>query len=260
MITHLSYSERANLCLSPLGQHILQLLDDKQSNLALSADVTEAEKLLELADTLGPEICILKTHIDIISDFTPTLTQELRRLADKHHFLIFEDRKFADIGNTVKQQYSGGIYHISEWAELVNAHILPGPGLVKGIAEVGREKKNRGLLLIAEMSSEGHLLDKAYVQNTLKIAESHADFVIGFITQHALCSDEHWINFTPGVKLKAGKDKLGQQYITPEIAINQNGSDIIIVGRGIIQAADPLAQAQEYRKKGWDCYLERCKS
>jgi len=257
MITHLSYTERSSLCLSTLGRHLLQLLDDKQTNLALSADVTHAEKLLEIADNLGPEICILKTHIDIISDFSPELTKNLRKLAEKHRFLIFEDRKFADIGNTVKLQYGGGMYHIADWAELVNAHCLPGPGIVKGIAEVGR-KKNRGLILLAEMSSAGHLMDEAYVANTLQMAESHADFVIGFITQHALSDDAHWINFTPGVKLNAGSDSLGQQYITPEIAINKHGADIIIVGRGILEAPDSLAEAQKYRKKGWECYLKRC--
>jgi uridine monophosphate synthetase len=256
MTSRLSYSERANYCLSPVAQRLLQLLDEKQTNLTLSADVTSGQQLLELASLLGPEICMLKTHIDIIEDFTPALTQELRHLAQKHHFLLFEDRKFADIGNTVKHQYEGGIYRIADWADIVNAHSLPGPGIIRGLAEVGR-KKNRGLVLLAEMSSALHLMTLDYIKNTLKMAEQFADFVIGFITQHGLSADPHWINMTPGVKLEGGTDAFDQQYVTPEKAIYENGADIIIVGRGIMTAKNPLAEARKYREHGWNAYCKR---
>jgi uridine monophosphate synthetase len=233
-------------------------MEDKQSNLALSADVTSAETLLALAEDLGPEICILKTHIDIIHDFTPELINQLRKIALKHRFLLFEDRKFADIGNTVKLQYEGGIYHIADWADLINAHSLPGPGIIQGLAEVGR-KKNRGLLLLAEMSSANHLLTRDYMQQTVKMAEQFADFVIGFITQRALSDDPHWINLTPGIKLETQADHFGQQYTTPYQAIIEQGSDVIIVGRGIIQAKDPASAAKKYRENGWESYLARCR-
>lgn len=253
----LTYTERAKQCTSLSGKKLLTLLDEKQTNLALSADVTSAQALLDLANRLGPEICLLKTHIDIISDFTPALTQELSKLAEQHHFLIFEDRKFADIGNTVKHQYEGGVYRIADWAHLVNAHTLPGPGIVKGLAEVGHEK-NRGLILLAEMSSAGHMMDANYIKQTLAMAQQFPEFVIGFVTQHAVSSDTQWINFTPGIKLETGTDSLGQQYVTPENAILENGTDIIIVGRGIISAKDALAEARSYRQRGWNAYRQRC--
>lgn len=257
MQNRLSYAERAAYCKNALAKQLFFLLNEKQSNLALSADVTRSDELLALADRLGPEICILKTHVDILEDFTPQFTKDLQALAEKHQFLIFEDRKFADIGNTVKHQYQLGIYHISDWAHIINAHSLPGPGIVSGLSEVGLAKQ-RGLLLLAEMSSAGNLFDAKYIKETLQMAEQFPEFVIGFISQRKLSDDPHWIYMTPGVQLAEGRDHLGQQYVTPQKALIENGSDIIIVGRGILQAKNPLVEAQKYRQAGWDAYCS-CK-
>lgn len=104
----LSYKRRAELLeTSPMASQLLRLMEEKKSNLCVSADVTESSELLRVAEELGPLICVLKTHVDILQDFTPTVTDKLSQLALKHRFLIFEDRKFADIGNTVKLQYEG---------------------------------------------------------------------------------------------------------------------------------------------------------
>jgi uridine monophosphate synthetase len=255
-VSHLSYFERSAYARSLQAKQLLQLMDEKKTNLALSADVTNAKTLLALADLHGPQICMLKTHIDIIDDFTPDLIAALQALAKKHDFLLFEDRKFADIGHTVKHQYAHGLYHIVEWADIINAHSLPGPSIVQGLAEVGRIK-NRGMILIAEMSSLGHLMTVEYIKNTLSIAEQFPDFVIGFITQHALSADPQWINFTPGIQFLKKNDALSQQYITPEQAILDQGSDVIIVGRGIIHAANPVAEADRYRAAGFSAYQKR---
>ncbi len=252
----LTYSERAKLCVNQTAKQLLQLMDDKQTNLALAADVTTKKELLQIASELGPHICVLKTHIDIIEDFDTELITELQRLSEKHDFLIFEDRKFADIGNTVKEQYQGGIYHIVDWAHITNAHTVPGPGIIQGLKEIGMFK-NRGLLLLAEMSSQGTLAQGEYTQKTVQMALDNKDFVIGFITMSQLIDEPFFINFTPGVQIAKAADSLGQQYNTPANVIGKQKSDIIIVGRGIYAAPDPIAEANKYREAGWQSYLHR---
>jgi len=177
-------------------------------------------------------------------------------LAIQHNFLIFEDRKFADIGNTVSLQFSKGVYRISEWADLVNAHIVPGPGVIQGLRDGGLNKSG-GLLLLAEMSSEGSLATGPYTEKAVELAKQYSEFVVGFISQRELISDGSFLHFTPGVKLSQGTDTLGQQYDTPKSAILERGSDIIIVGRGILEATSKVKAAQEYQKAGWDAYTER---
>ncbi len=65
VISHLSYSERVHYCLSPVAKHLLQLMDEKETNLALSADVTSAKTLLELADLMGPRKFVCSKRISI---------------------------------------------------------------------------------------------------------------------------------------------------------------------------------------------------
>ncbi|KAJ3060418.1 orotidine 5'-phosphate decarboxylase [Rhizoclosmatium hyalinum] len=264
-MSHLkTYAERAALHKNPSAKRLFELMERKQSNLSASVDVTTKAELLRITEAIGPYIVVLKTHIDILSDFDADTAVQLTRLADKHDFLIFEDRKFADIGNTVKLQYSSGVHKIASWAHITNAHIVPGEGIVKGLAEVGVPLQ-RCLLLLAEMSSKGSLATGEYTLEALRIARRNKDFCVGFIGQRRLeglipnetGEEEDFIYMTPGVQLGSKGDGLGQQYRTPREVVLECGCDVIIVGRGIYGSGDLVENAKVYQKAGWDAYLER---
>src|SRR5271169_516681 len=95
-ITKSSFSERAKNATHPLSSYLLRLMTLKSSNLCLSADVLTTSQLLQLADTVGPSIVVLKTHYDLISNWDYNLATgtgaKLAHLARRHGFLIFEGR------------------------------------------------------------------------------------------------------------------------------------------------------------------------
>lgn len=357
----------------------------KQSNLCVSADVNTARELLSLADKVGPSIVVLKTHYDLVSgwDYRPDegTGAHLAQLARKHGFLIFEDRKYCDIGSTVQMQYVGGTARVIEWAHIVNANISAGIPMVGAMAEAAakwRERINyevrtsvtvgtpvsddfdeddedmdddeadadfyerngggarrtssrgnldinmmppppprdadgrkgsivsittvtqsfepadsprlskslsdvddvvfpgieeapleRGLLLLAQMSSAGSLMNAEYTAACVEAARKNRDFVMGYVAQENLNDgpEDNFVHMTPGCKLPPDGeeengdgmegDGMGQQYNTPAKLVGICGTDIVIVGRGIIKAGDPRGEAERYRGKAWKAYQAR---
>ncbi|KAJ6598941.1 orotidine monophosphate decarboxylase [Mycena vulgaris] len=267
-----TYAQRALRHTNPAAKLLLETIERKKSNLAVSVDVASSKDFLSIIDVVGPFVCLIKTHIDIIEDFTPSLITDLQALGAKHDFVIFEDRKFADIGNTVALQYSSGVHKIASWSHLTNAHPVPGPSIITGLSSVGLPL-GRGLLLLAEMSTKGSLASGSYTEAAVQMARAHRDFVVGFIAQRRMdgvgaeaneTMEEDFLILTPGVGLDVKGDGMGQQYRTPQEVVLQSGCDVIIVGRGIYgndptQVSSIATQAKRYREDGWAAYLARIK-
>ncbi|KAJ3909869.1 orotidine-5'-monophosphate decarboxylase [Lentinula edodes] len=281
-----TYGQRIQNHTNPAAKLLLETMERKKSNLAVSVDVTKSKDFLAIIDAVGPFVCLVKanlfpsghhllffslgTHVDIIEDFDQSLVQQLQDLSIKHDFVIFEDRKFADIGNTVALQYSSGVHKIANWSHITNAHPVPGPSIISGLSSVGLPL-GRGLLLLSEMSTKGALAVGSYTQEAVRMARAHRDFVIGFIAQRTMegigmqentVDKDDFLILTPGVGLDAKGDAMGQQYRTPRQVILESGCDVIIVGRGIY-GKDPglvdeiRAQAKRYMEAGWEAYQDR---
>ena len=211
----------------------------------------------------------MKTHIDFLSDFSPSSIRDLTKLSEKHDFLIFEDRKLVDIGSTAKVQYARGDRRIHSWAHIVNACVLAGEGTVQSIDQVihDADLSMRGTLILAEMTSKGSQATGPYTRASVEVARKYSSSVIGFVATKelsqcapaSLSTDEDFVIFTTGVNLSSKGDNLGQQYQAPTTAM-QSGSDFLIVGRGVYAASDPVAAVKEYQKAGWEAYLQRIKS
>lgn len=233
-----------------------KLMQDKQSNVILSLDVETSDEFFTILEATADDIVMVKTHVDILKDFSEGFIHRLQEIAEKRRLMIFEDRKFADIGNTVRMQYRGGIHHIADWAAFVTVHMIPGEAILRGLFD-GLE--GRSSFLLARMSAKDNLITENYTRKVLELGRKNSNVVSGFIGHGTSEAEirklrnkipEDMLLLMPGVQLQSTGDGLGQQYITPAMAVS-GGANAIIVGRGITHAPKPAEAARSYREAAW---------
>ena len=258
------WGERWASSSSDIARKYMEVAARKQSLVCLAADRNTMDGLFELIESVGPYIAALKTHVDLVDDWTAQAWAEFCKAAENADLLIFEDRKFADIGKISRSQMAG-IYDIRSWADLVTSHLISGPDVVDGLqagwSDVGR---TGGVLLLAQMSSRGNLLDPQYTEQVVSKGKVHPG-VFGFIGNGSRPDELSQLRqkvgtekmiWTPGVNLDTGDGEMGQRYGDPRSAVLA-GSDCIIVGSGIHRAKNPAKAAQEYALASWNALNER---
>lgn len=251
--TYGTISKKTN---NKITKRLLNIIQSKKTNLCVSADVNTKSELLKLANEVGPFICILKTHIDTISDFDEDLVKSLKQLSLKHNFLIFEDRKFADIGHIAKRQFINPPFNISQWADLITVHTIAGSSSIEALKNDAINNKV-GLIVVAQMSTKDTLTNSDYTNKAIQIAEKNRDLVVGVVSQTKRSDSEDILMLTPGINIHESCDGMGQVYNTPQNAIETRGVDIIIVGRGVYTSNNPEKIVSKYREIGWNSYLKR---
>jgi len=251
-------------CTDSISKKYMEVACKKQSLVCLAADRPTMDGLHQLIDDVGEHIAALKTHVDLVDDWTSEGWNAFCEKAKMADLLIFEDRKFADIGK-ITQGQMGGIYNIRGWSDLVTSHLISGPDIVDGIQGAWKDvNREGGVLLLAQMSSRGNLLDAEYTADVIALGREHPG-VFGFIGNGSNPEDvsklrriagEGRMIWTPGVNIQTGDGEQGQRYGSPEEAVKA-GSDCIIVGSGIHKSDDPKASAKAYAEASWNALLHR---
>ena len=255
---------RWETCDNSMVRQYMDVVCKKQTLVILAADLRTMGELSNLIVAVGPHIAALKTHVDLVDDWTAEGWAALCELAKQHDLLIFEDRKFADIGPISRGQMAG-VYDIRSWANVVTAHGISGPDIVDGLCagwnDVGREG---GVLLLAQMSSRGNLFGWKGTQMPW-YRQGLQTGVFGFIGNGSRPAElsvlrdkvgDKKLIWTPGVNLAVGDGEMGQRYGDPSEAI-LSGSDGIIVGSGIYKSEKPGKMAKAYADISWSALLKR---
>ena len=259
-----AWGGRWSNCANPLAHRLMEVSVKKQSLVCLAADLQTVDELIQLIEEVGPHIAALKTHVDMVDDFSSDSWGRVAKAAKEHDLLLFEDRKFADIGK-ISQGQMAGVYDIRNWADIVTAHRISGPDIIDGIAAGWADvERIGGVLILAQMSSRGNLLNSEYTDEAIATGRG-SPHVLGYIGNGSNAEEvaelrskvgDGQMIWTPGVNLATGDGSMGQRYGHPRDAILA-GSDIIIVGSGIHGSTDRASSAKEYAEVSYQALLER---
>lgn len=214
-----------------------EIIKKKNSKICLAADVSSLNELYKIIDELGEYICILKIHYDIITDFTNDIGSTINKLNDykkRYNFLIWEDRKFADIGMVMCRQITN---HIIKWADIISVHPISGIESLQVIPE------DIAIILIGELSCTNNLIREPYTLSVIEMCQN-LNNCIGLVCQRKLNTKK--LLFTPGISLSSNSDNMGQKYSK----INEKSfADVFVVGRGILSFDDKKSKISEYIKE-----------
>ncbi len=215
------------------------------SRIIVPLDFNTAEQALELVAKLQPDLCRLKVGKELFTKAGPVLVEKLIEKG----FDIFLDLKFHDIPTTVAKACAVAA-DLGVW--MVNVHASGGSEMMS-LAREEIEKKPHHPLLIAvtiltSMNQEALRelgIQCSVEEQVMRLAQLTSDAGLDGVVCSAhevkMLRDnlgEEFKLVTPGIRPSGSNNDDQKRVMTPAQAINA-GSDYLVIGRPITQAADP---------------------
>ncbi|GAB1058020.1 orotidine-5'-phosphate decarboxylase [Shewanella algae] len=222
-----------------------------ETPIVVALDFDNKFKALQLIDKLDPSMCRLKVGKEMFTLFGPQLVKEIH----DRGFDLFLDLKFHDIPNTVAKAVTAAA-EMGVW--MVNVHASGGLAMMEAARRALLPYGDNAPLLIAvtvltSMSDdelkligvEGSAEDQ--VRRLARLTQKAGlDGVVCSARESSMLKAELGADFklvTPGIR-PAGSDAGDQKRIMTPAEAMAAGSDYLVIGRPITQAADPLATLQ----------------
>lgn len=214
--------------------------------IVVALDYSQAAPALSLVEQLDPHLCRLKVGKELFTICGPQLVEQLVGKG----FGVFLDLKFHDIPNTVANACAAAS-RLGAW--MINVHALGGRAMLEAARAAVDKSEQRPLLVavtvltslnqqaLAEIGMSGSI-----EQAVLRLAGLAKGCGLDGVVCSALetpalrrALGTEFCLVTPGIRpIASGTDD--QSRTTTPIEALRQGSNYLVIGRPITQAADPL--------------------
>lgn len=220
------------------------------SKVIVALDFPSANAAMQLVDKLDPALCRLKVGKELFTRCGPSLVNDMVTSG----FDVFLDLKYHDIPNTVARACESAA-ELGVW--MVNVHSMGGMAMMQAARSALSGEGAPLLIAVTLLTSSGEkeLSDLGISQPPAEFVKRLAmmaktaglDGVVcsaqeaSMLKQH--CGDDFML-VTPGIRPENAAADDQNRIMTPKQAV-ENGSDYLVIGRPVTQAADPVAVLRE---------------
>ena len=215
---------------------------DKISKVIVAIDVDSPERALDIAARLQGTGCWLKVGLELYALAGLSFVDRLKEMG----FSIFLDLKLHDIPTTVERTLR---VLTASGADMINVHCAGGYEMMARAAEVCHRagKMLIGVTVLTSLKEKELLtigveapVEEQVVRLAALARQAGLDGVVASAQEAArlrsLYSD--FLLVTPGIRPAGSETHDQARVLTPQAALDA-GSSYLVVGRPIVQAADP---------------------
>ena len=219
----------------------------RTAQLIVALDVGTLREAKALIKSLGPSVGIYKVGSQLFTAFGPEVIRVLAKARKK----TFLDLKYHDIPNTV---YNAVGSAVSLNVVMLTVHISGGKQMLEAAAKAAREQAKKmkvsrplvvGVTVLTSEADQGNVKD--IIIEKARLAKSCGlDGVVASPQEAKMIRNElgeGFIIVTPGIRPSGAAAGDQKRTATPKEAV-LSGSDFLVVGRPIVQAADPSQAAR----------------
>ena len=215
----------------------------------IACDFNSKDEVIQFLGKFKEEKPFVKIGMELFYAEGPEIVRTIKKMGHK----IFLDLKLHDIPNTVRKSMSvlSGLD-----VDMCNVHAAGTKAMMQAALEgLTRPDGSRPLLIaVTQLTSTSeevmkeelwidHPIDETVMHYAKNTMEAGLDGVVCSPLEagkvHEVCG-EKFFTITPGVRFADG-DVGDQKRVTTPAKAKELGSDYIVVGRPITQAADPVA-------------------
>ncbi|MFA6217455.1 MAG: orotidine-5'-phosphate decarboxylase [Candidatus Omnitrophota bacterium] len=214
--------------------------------LILALDVDTISKAHNFISILYPQVKIFKVGLQLFTQAGPSIIEYIRKKGAG----VFLDLKFHDIPNTVACAVRQAV---GQQVEMMTLHASGGAVMLQAASRAATEESEKlkirkpVLLGVTVLTSQ-----EAAPGEVLRLAaqslESGLGGVVCSVREAAFLRGElkqQFVIVTPGIRpdIKSADDQKRTATVAEAV---KAGSDFLVVGRPILEAADPLKAVEEY--------------